>query len=195
MGHNATNAPRPITTALAQLRLPVRDAADLRWLLQGDYEGDLGLKSRQGDLQDFLELQTVQERRYARKPVELDERILKTAGRLGALRRRWAVVDPSQQGVLQAFYGETRRVLPEWGDLGPIIVRLKRAHELHARSPARDRPLESWLAKLPSRGTQVTVAGELRRLAEQRLQAANRAWLETWARVRPSRRPEAARAA
>ena len=181
--------------ALAALRLPLRDAADLRWLLQGDYEGDLGLKSRQGDLQDFLELQTVQERRYARKPVELDERILVTAGRLASLRPRWAAVDPVQQEVLRVMYGETRRVLPEWGDLGPLVVCLKRAYELHARSSARARPIESWLAKLPQKGTQIAVAGELRRLAEQRLHAANRAWLETLTRGRPSRRPEPARAA
>lgn len=185
-GQNVATAVRRPTASLAALRLPIRDAADLRWLLQGDYEGDLGLKSRQGDLQDFLELQTVQEKRYARKPVELDERVLATATRFGALRRRWAMLDALHQQVLTALYGETRRVLPEWGDLGPVVVRLRRAHDLHQRSAARSKPIESWLARLPSRGAQIATAGEIRRAAESRVEAASRAWLDSRARGRAS---------
>lgn len=167
---------------LASLRLSPLDAADLRWYLLGDYAGDLGIRSNIGPTLEFLELQAVRDR-PSHKPVELDEGILRVAGRLRRLARRWEALDPHAQAVLRAAYGGTRRTLPEWGDLGPLLPLSARVRAAYGLAKST-RSLEAWLARLVVRPAAAALVADLRRCVESQLVSACRAWEATRRRQR-----------
>lgn len=148
--------------------LPESDpyAADLRWYLQGDWRGDMGVRAIQyHDFIDGTEPATVP-----------DESLLIAAARYRRLRDRWNRVPPEHQAVLQAYYGETRRILPEWGmSIGPVVLLSPVTRALH-RESGMAKPLVPWLASLAARKSSVAYV-RIFNSAVKRLRDAQDAWV------------------
>lgn len=184
-----TNSPKT-PLPLASLRLAPRDAADLRWLLLRDYEGDLGVRSPLGLQLDAARAALprspsphphavyVPDTHDRRRIVDLSDEVLAAARRLRALERRWAALELPHRSTLRSLYGETRPSLPEWGDVGPLVLDSPVARTAHEHSGDK-RPLDAWLARIVTRPAKSLLVAQLRTRAEVRLVAACRAWERT----------------
>jgi hypothetical protein len=179
---------------LASLRLSPPDAADLRWLLLRDYEGDLGVKSGLGPMLDHAARMVHATKTENPHVMELheppafrrwdvDETVIRAASRLRRLLAQWSALDPGHRLALSLVYASTRRELPEWGDLGPLVLRSDVAIAAHERSKS-PRSLEAWLARLNARPAVAKTTAAIRRDADTRLHDACRAWERTYRKER-----------
>lgn len=180
----ASTAPNARTTSLGSVRdatptvgLDARSADELRWYLFADYEGDVGYRSNLGPTIEILRLGAVLEK-PSYKPVNMDDAMLDAAEKLGKLEDRWAALTDEQRFSLRQVYQVTRRVLPEWGELGRLVILRPLAHAEYAKSGDK-KSIVSWLAKLPVRTTLKPTYDRVRNDAESALRAACDAWHRT----------------
>lgn len=149
-------------------------AQELRWLLQRDYEGDLGIKS---SFEDQIRAIQLGGHRTDSVRHDMSERMIEAATRLRRLEARWDRLAEEHRLVLRCVYGLTRRVLPDFGELGPLVLLRARAHNDY-RAARGGRDLVSWLSSL--RGRQHQLYERIRDDARACLEDARRAWQDTW---------------
>lgn len=149
--------------------------ADLQYLLLRDYEGDLGVRSSFGAMVSVLESGGHSGRDLT---YDLTDDILDAAARLRRLSRRWAALPEAHQRTLRTHYGATRRVLPEWGDLGWLVLSRPLCHAEHADSKT-DKHIVAWLSRLPVRPAMRPVYQRIRTDAMTALDSARAAWAAT----------------
>lgn len=150
-------------------------AQELRWYLQRDYEGELGVRSSMA-----LQLETIQlggRRANARKLVDLSDSILHAATKLRLLEQRWRALTDEHRDVLWCVYGRTRRHLPEYGELGTLVLFLAHKKGLFF---VEGRPVTAWLSRLKGRESARYL--RIRDDAQAALDKAREAWERTWQR-------------
>lgn len=180
--HQPFRCPEVRVTALPPPRVhpDVSDpvAQELRWLLQRDYEGDLGIKS---SFEDQIRAIQLGGHRADSVRHDMSERMIEAATRLRRLEARWDRLAEEHRLVLRCVYGLTRRVLPDFGELGPLVLLRARAHNDY-RTARGGRDLVSWLSSL--RGRQHQLYERIRDDARACLEDARRAWQDTWSIAR-----------
>lgn len=166
-------ATKPRTPVVPEPFDPLRQ--DLTWLLHGDYRGDLGVRAiAYREHLDGGPLTTT-----------MDERMIDAATRFKRLTRRWAALAPEHQRTLTTYYGpaSVRRVLPEWGSLGGLVLSRPLAHAEHRRS-GTTKHVVTWLARLPVRPAMAGTYRKIRDDAQTALDSARAAWRATGRRAR-----------
>lgn len=168
----AVMALRRTTATLVSTHDPI--AQELRWFLQRDYEGDLGVRSSLA-----LQIETIQLGGYrdstSRACLDLSDTILEAATRLRRLEARWAQLSRWHQDVLWCVYGLPKRRLSEYGELGTLVLFLA----VRAQRDADTAQLERWLSRLKGRDN--ARFHRIKDNARRVLDEARGSWHATWA--------------